>query len=125
MSENKKGKVKIVDAQVIKSGEKNDRKWVMSDISFILDGKQKTLRSFDNFSDKIGEEVDVIFTPREWEGKTYWNITLPKESVWKAVRELEKRVEVLEVFVIEQGAEKVGEGIQAEMGNDKEIDPPF
>ena len=123
--ENKKGKVKITDVKVIKSGEKNDRKWVMSDISFILDGKQKTLRSFDNFSDKIGEEVDVIFTPREWEGKTYWNITLPKESVWKAVRELEKRVEVLEVFVIEQGAEKVGEGIQAEMGNDKEIDPPF
>ena len=107
--ENKKGKVKIVDAQVLKSGEKNDRKWVMSDISFILDGQQKTLRSFDNFSDKIGEEVDVIFTPREYEGKTYWNIALPKESVWKAVRELEKRVEALETFVTEQGAEKVGD----------------
>ena len=109
MTENKKGKVKITDSQVIKSGEKNDRKWVMSDISFILDGKQKTLRSFDNFSDKIGEEVDVIFTPREYEGKTYWNITLPKESVWKAVRELEKRIEALETFVTEQGAENVGD----------------
>ena len=107
--ENKKGKVKITDSQVIKSGEKNDRKWVMSEVSFILDGKQKTLRSFDNFSDKIGEEVDVIFTPREYEGKTYWNITLPKESVWKAVRELEKRIEALETFVTEQGAENAGD----------------
>ena len=115
--ENKKGKVKITDVKVIKSGEKNDRKWVMSDISFILDGKQKTLRSFDNFSDKIGEEVDVIFTPREYEGTTYWNITLPKESVWKAVRELEKRVGILEAFVIDDEAEKVGEGIKDDFGN--------
>lgn len=118
---NNKIKILIGEVSVIKRGKSTKEgktwEWILSKISAkdLSTGEKRYFATFDDFSDKIGQEVEVEVKKeiKEKDGKTYENytISIPKRNIWAELDSLEERIARLEKLEKNTQSAELDEGM--------------